>query len=169
MKLSRVTEPASCCTHLFSPKLRVHSRKMQFGGEAWGVFSDLQALRGFCSWCSMYWFPRCYCRWGVIFYLFKGPWGEILSKAWGSWNCWFNTIFNLVTILVEKEVRLILFEIRVFVVRWFLQKCRNYPPLMKVHLPGQTIHLIPVFSMWNFLMTLDCVCQISYICVQVDI
>lgn len=72
-------------------------------GEAWGVFSGLQAWRGFCSCCSVYWFFKFYCRWGVILLLFKGAWGEILSKARCSQSCWFNTTFILVTILVEKE------------------------------------------------------------------
>lgn len=77
----------STCLMLYSPDLSKTEHSQQENaiwrsggdGEACGVFSDLQALRVF--WCSVYWFPRFYCRWGIIFLLFKGAWGEILSKA----------------------------------------------------------------------------------------
>lgn len=44
---------------------------------------------------------------------------------------------------------MVLLEIPAFVAQWFPQKYRNCPPLIKVHLPGQSIHLIAAFSTWN--------------------
>lgn len=77
----------STCLMLYSPALPEAEDSQQenaiwrsYGdGEACGVSSDLQTLRGSCGWCSVYCFPRFYCRQGIIFLLFKGAWGEILS------------------------------------------------------------------------------------------
>lgn len=77
----------STCPTLYSPALpeaedsqqeNVIWRSDSDEGEACDVFSD-QVLRGSHGWGSVYWFPRFCCKQGILFLLFKGAWGELLS------------------------------------------------------------------------------------------